>query len=264
MLRTRVRYGVLVRTCPEHSRNPPLTQRGQHVGMKKPLIVAGLVMALLAGSALPASAAPSAVQAPARSLTAVQAAAAAATASRIAAIDQTTPKVQSNVYLSDAHRSTILGTLAADRSAMVDLAARIAAETDLTAATTLYESIFTGYRVYAVALPQTLYAASADALTDSAIPALEKVQQALEAALAGPYASKSTPEIEASMASLDAQLTIAKESSAGQSAAALAVTPSAYNANRSVLTPIRESIVRAVAASKQAALAAQSVKQALQ
>ncbi|MCU1414499.1 MAG: hypothetical protein JWN80_1839, partial [Microbacteriaceae bacterium] len=113
----------------------------------------------LAGPALAAT--------PPRDLAAVQAAGAAATASRITALDAAIPKESSNKYLSAGDRSTILGTLNGDLGAMQSLQSKIAADTDLATAKTDVQSIFTGYRVYAVAIPQSLYAASADALTDS-------------------------------------------------------------------------------------------------
>ncbi|MCU1413864.1 MAG: hypothetical protein JWN80_1204, partial [Microbacteriaceae bacterium] len=139
-----------------------------------------------------------------------------------------------------------------------------AADTDLATAKTDVQSIFTGYRVYAVAIPQSLYAASADALTDSAIPALLTAQTALQAALAGPDRSKDTPAIDAQLADLATQITTAQNDSAGISAAALAVTPDQYNANHSVLAATRTSIKAAGVAAKAASADAKAVKAALQ
>jgi hypothetical protein len=197
-------------------------------------------------------------------LAAVQAAGKAATTARITALDAAIPKVSSNKYLSSGDRSTILGTLNGDLSAMQSLQAKIAADTDVATAKADVQSIYTGYRVYAVAIPQSLYAASADALTDSAIPSLLKAQSALQAALAGPDKSKDTPAIDAQMADLAAQLTTAQTDSAGVSTAALAVTPAAYNANHSVLAGIRTSIKNAGVAAKAASADAKAVRAALQ
>jgi hypothetical protein len=227
-----------------------------------------ILLATLASSAAVLAtigiASPALAATPPRDLAAVQAAGAAATAARITALNTAIPKVSSNTYLSSGDRSTILGTLNGDLGAMQSLQAKIAADTDLATAKTDVQSIFTGYRVYAVAIPQSLYAASADALTDSAIPALLTAQGALQAALAGPDKSKDTAAIDAQMADLAAQITTAQNESAGVSAAALAVTPSGFNANHSVLAGTRTSIKNAGAAAKAATADAKAVKAALQ
>ena len=222
------------------------------------LIGAGLTIALVAGASLPASAATP------RDLAAVQAKGQAATAARIVALNKAIPKVTSNVYLSSGDRSTILGTLGGDLSAMQSLQAKIAADTDVATAQADVQSIFTGYRVYAVAIPQSLYAASADALTDSAIPALVTAENALQAALAGPDRSKDTPAIDAQMTDLANQIATAQSSSAGVSAEALAVTPADYNANHGALAGVRTAITTATTAAKAGSADVKAVKDALQ
>ncbi|MHC5795702.1 hypothetical protein ACVXZ4_06030 [Lacisediminihabitans sp. FW035] len=198
-----------------------------------------------------------------RTLSSVQALGAAATTARITALDTAIPKVTSNVYLSSTDKDHILGTLNGDRSAMVTLGAKIAADTDLTVATSDYHSIFTGYRVFAVAIPQSFYAAAAAGLSDSAIPALQSAQKTLAAAIAGPLASKDTPEIDATMADLATQISAAQQSIAGVSAFALSVTPEQFNANHEILSATRASVKAATAAAKKARADVASVKAAL-
>ncbi|WP_394770440.1 hypothetical protein [Lacisediminihabitans sp.] len=232
-------------------------------------LVSTLTLAALAAGAVPAMASPtdsvagdSAVGAPAK-LSAIQASAAAKTSARIASLNAAIPKVTANTALTDADRSTILGTLNADLAAMRSLAAKIAADTDAATARTDYASIFTGYRVYAVALPQAHFAAAADALTDTVIPRLTAAESKLAAALAGKHASKSTPELQAKLADMTTQIAAAKAAADGTAARALAVTPPDYNANHAVMAPIRASIVSAHAAAKVARADAKSIMAAL-
>ncbi|CAN5509239.1 hypothetical protein BH10ACT4_BH10ACT4_13530 [soil metagenome] len=237
----------------------------------KPSLAASLLgttvtAALLLGSSTAALADESTARSTAtpRTLSSVQALGAAATAARISALDTAIPTVTSNVYLSATDKDHILGTLNGDRSAMVTLGAKIAADTDLTVATSDYHSIFTGYRVFAVALPQSLYAAAAAGLGDSAIPALQAAQKTLAAAIAGPLASKDTPAIDATMADLATQISVAQQSISEVSAFALSVTPDQFNANHDILGSTRTSVKAATAAAKKARADVASVKAALQ
>ncbi len=198
-----------------------------------------------------------------RTVSSVQALGAAATAARISALDTAIPKVTANLYLSAIDKDHALGTLSGDRSAMVTLGSKIAADTDLTVATADYHSIFTGYRVFAVAIPQSFYAAAVSTLVDSAIPALQAAQATLAAAIAGPLASKNTPAIDAGMADLVTQISTARQSISGVSAFALSVTPGRFNANHEILAPVRASVKTATAAAKKARADVASVSAAL-
>jgi len=198
-----------------------------------------------------------------RTLSSVQALGAAATAARIGALDTAIPKVTANVSLSAIDKDHVLGTLNGDRSAMVTLGSKIAADTDLAVATADYRSIFTGYRIFAVAIPQSFLAAAASSLEDSAIPALQAAQAKLAAAIAGPLASKDTPAIDAEMADLATQITTARKSISGVSAFALSVTPGRFNADHEILAPLRASAKTATAAAKKARVDVASVRAAL-
>lgn len=197
-----------------------------------------------------------------RGLDAIQKAATAQTSARIAALNRAIPAVTRNRFLTEADRATILSTLDEALAGMQELAATIAADTDAAAAATHYQQIFTEYRVYAVVLPQSFYAAAADGLTGTAIPKLVEVHEKLRAAIdADPSAS--TPEIEASMASLAEHIAEAQSAIDGVAAAALAVTPADYNANSAVLTPLKADVTTAVAAARLARLDAKTVREAL-
>ena len=83
-------------------------------------------------------------------LSVIQQAAATATANRIRDLTTGIGKVDSTSTLSASDKATVLGTLNADLTGMQGLQAKIAADTSATTAWSDYQSIFTGYRVYAV------------------------------------------------------------------------------------------------------------------
>ncbi|MGV8977829.1 MAG: hypothetical protein ACOH17_07280 [Cellulomonas sp.] len=221
-------------------------------------------IALAAGAVAPAIAASTPPTSPApRSLVDIQAAGAKKTSERTASLTTAISKVTANAHLSSADQSTILATLNADLTAMSTMASTIAADTSVKQASTDFRSIFTTYRVYAVALPQAHIAAAADGLEGSAIPKLTAAEQRLSAALAGKHAAKSTPALQADLADMTTQIATAQTSLSGLAAAALAATPAAYDANHTVLTPVRQSLATATAAVKQARADARTVLAAL-
>lgn len=221
-------------------------------------------IALVAGAVSPAVAAgtPAASPAP-RTLAAIQAAGAKQTSQRTVSLTTAISKVTANTQLSSADRSTILATLNGDLAGMSTVASAIAADTSVTQASTDFKSIFTTYRVYAVALPQAHLAAAADGLEASAIPKLTAAEQKLAAALAGKFATKSTPALQADLADMTTQIATAQTSLSGLAANALAATPEAYDANHAVLTRVRQSLATATAAVKQARADAKTVLAAL-
>ena len=200
---------------------------------------------------------------PPKTLAEIQAAGAKATSDRITSLNREIPRISGNACITDPNKSTILGTLNADLTGMQDLASAIAADTDVASAAAHYKSIFDDYRVYGVGIAQAHYAAAADCIQSKAIPALTAAQTKLTAALAGKYADKSTPEIEAKMADLAAQIAAATAAIDGVAAEALAVTPADYNANHAVLSSAKTSVSSAVAAVKLAKQDAQAVLAAL-
>ncbi|MGV8909690.1 MAG: hypothetical protein ACOH1Y_11970 [Propionicimonas sp.] len=220
------------------------------------VLVAGAVAPAIAAGTPPVSPAP-------RSLADIQAAGAKQTSERTASLTTAISKVTASTQLSSADRTTILATLNGDLTGMSAVASAIAADSTVKQASAHFKSIFTTYRVYAVALPQAHFAAAADGLEASAIPKLTAAQQKLSAALAGKYAAKSTPALQAALADMATQIATAQTSLSGLAATALAATPAAYNANHAVLTPVRQSLATAAAAIKRARSDAKTVLAAL-
>jgi hypothetical protein len=180
-------------------------------------------------------------------LKAIQAAGAQATSERIASLNTAIAKITADGTITDADRTTILATLNGDVAGMQTLAAKIAADTTVPQAKADYQSIFTQYRVYAVALPQSRYAASADDLTGTALPKLTAAHDDLAALLSGPYKAKDTPTVQAELEDMAAKIADATDALDGLAAAALAVTPAEYDANHAALVPIRASLKSALA-----------------
>jgi hypothetical protein len=248
------------------------TLRGDGVIMKTTLIttvacsLAVLATIGLAGPALaatpPAHPRSTHTAAP-RDLSRLQAAGQKLTAARIVSLGKVIPKITANRYLTTSDRSKALGILTADLGSMKTLQSKIAADTALATAKTDVKSICSGYRVYAVAIPQAHAAASSDALTSAAMPRLVRAQTALAAALAGKDKSKDTAAIDAKMTDLSAQIATVRSSAPGIAAAALAVTPAAYDANHAVLTDIRGSLKAAATAAKAARADVKAVRAAL-
>jgi hypothetical protein len=218
------------------------------------LIGTAAVIALVAGTCAPAFADGTSTPAPSagKSLSAIQANAKIKTTARIGALNTAIAKVNAAQDISSSDRATILGTLNGDLAGMNTVEAKIAADTTALTAAADYKTIFTTYRVYAVAIPQSRLAAAADRMTSTSIPKLTEAESKLAAALAGPDASKSTPELQADLTDMSAQIAAATSALNGIAAQSLAVTPSAYNSNHSVLQPVRSAVTAAIADLKKA------------
>ena len=229
------------------------------------LIGTAAVVALVAGSCAPAFADGTSTPAPSagKSLSAIQANAKIKTSARIGALNTAIAKVNAAQDLSSSDRATILGTLNTDVAGMNTVEAKIEADTTVATASADYGTIFTTYRVYAVAIPQSRLAAAADRMTSTSIPKLTDAQSKLAAALAGPDASKSTPELQADLADMSAEIAAATAALSGIAAQSLAVTPSAYNSNHSVLQPVRSAVKAAIADLKKAATDGKTVLAAI-
>ena len=232
------------------------------------ITVAGAAAALTLGSIVGAAPALAAASDGSPSVTAhsglaaIQQAGAAATAKRITSLTTGIGKVNATKTLSSADKSTVLATLNADLTGMQGLQSKIAADTSAATAWTDYRSIFTGYRVYAVALRQSFIAAAADGLTDTAIPKLQSAATKISDFFAS-HPDKATPELQAKLADMQAKTADAASKTSGLAAAALAVTPAAYNANHAVLTDDRAAAREALADAKAAAQDGRAIRAAL-
>jgi hypothetical protein len=217
------------------------------------LIGSAAAIALVAGTCSPAFADGATPSLHGKTLADIQKSASIKTTQRIGSLNTAIARVNSAKDITSADRTTILATLNADVAGMNTVEAKIAADTDVATAAADYKTIFTTYRVYAVAIPQARFAAAADRMTGTALPRLTDAQTKLAAALAGPDAGKSTPALQADLTDMQNQIAAATSGLNGVAAAALAVTPSDFNANHSVLDPERSAVKSAIADVKKAA-----------
>ena len=186
------------------------------------------------------------------SLAQIQAAASTATSNRITSLKSAISKIDANTSLTSGDRATVLATFNADLTAMGSLESKIAADTTVATALSDYHDIFTGYRVYAVALPQGFEAAAGDRLTATAIPKLQSAHDKLAANLAA-HPTKWTDAMKAQLNDMASKISDASGHANGLAARALAVTPAQYNANKTAITSIRADLKTAVSDTKAAA-----------
>jgi hypothetical protein len=229
------------------------------------LIGSAAIVAIVAGTCAPAFADGTSTPAPSagKSLAVIQANAKVQTTARTGALNTAIAKVNEAQDITASDRSTILATLNGDLAGMTTVEAKIAADTTAATAAADYKTIFTTYRVYAVAIPQSRFAAAADRLTSTTIPKLTDAQTKLAAALAGPDASKSTAALQADLTDMSAQISAATSDLNGVAARALAVTPAAFDANHAIMSPIRTSVTTAIADLKKASSDAKTVLAAI-
>jgi hypothetical protein len=211
------------------------------------VVLTGLTGTALADTGSPAvsSASPTATPTSAphgKSLASIQAAAAAAIAERLASLSVAINDVNNNTVITPADKITLLATLNGDVTGLTALGVTIAGDTTAKQAASDYSTIFTSYRVYALALPQVRFAAAADDMTVAVLPKLTDVQAKLAALLAGVDSGKNTPQVQAWMADLATQITAIGTETSGLSATVLAYTPAQYDANHGLLAPARASL----------------------
>jgi len=211
------------------------------------VVLIGLTGTALADTGSPAvsSASPTATPTAAphgKSLASIQAAAAAAIAKRLASLSVSINDVNNNSVITPADKTTLLATLNGDVTGLTALGVTIAGDTTAKQAASDYATIFTSYRVYALALPQVRFAAAADDMTVTVLPKLTDAQAKLAALLAGVDSGKNTPQVQAWMADLATQITAIGTETTGLSATVLAFTPAQYDANHALLAPARASL----------------------
>jgi hypothetical protein len=182
----------------------------------------------------------------------IQAAASTATSERISSLKTAIGKLDANTSLTSGDRATVLATFNADVTAMGSLESKIAADTTVATALSDYHDIFTGYRVYAVALPQAFEAAAGDRLTATAIPKLQSAHDKLAADLAA-HPTKWTDAMKAQLNDMQSKISDASGHANGLAGHALAVTPAQYNADKTVITSIRGDLKTAAGDTKAAA-----------
>ena len=196
-------------------------------------------------------------------LAAIKAKAQSAISLRLSALQAASTATQGNRFLTSSDRATILSTLSSDEAGLTALGPVIQADTTVAQARSDYDTIFTRYRVFALAIPQSRFAAAADDLTDTVVPRLGDAQQKLETLLAGKDSSKNTPAVQAAMNDLGNRIAGITSYASGLSATVLGYTPAQWNANHDLLSPLRSRLQDARADAKGARTDVRTVVQAI-
>ncbi len=223
--------------------------------VKTSLIGTIAVAALIAGTGAPAfasTATPPPSTKTTHTLESVQAAAKTATDNRATALNTAIAKLDAAKGINASDKATLVERLTADLVGMKTSEATVAADTTLVAASTDFKTIFTTYRIFAVAIPQARLIAGIDRATSIEIPKLTALQTKLAATLAGKDASKSTAALQSDLADMATQIAKANTELDGASAKVLAITPADFNTNKTVLTSARASVKTAENALTQA------------
>jgi hypothetical protein len=181
------------------------------------------------------------------SLASVQAASKIAADKRETALSAAITKLDAAKGVSSSDKATLLGRLNTDLAGMKSVEAKVATDTTLSAAVTDSKTLFTTYRVLGLAIPQAHVVAAVDRATTLGIPKLTAAETKLTAALAGKDASKSTAALQADLADMKTQTAAAASALSGVSAMVLALTPSEFNSNKTVVKSIRTSVKSAIA-----------------
>ena len=203
------------------------------------MAVAAAALVMTAGTALAgtASAATSG-----SGLTDVKAKAATAISARLSSLNSAISAVNNNKWLTSTDKSIALQTLNNDISGLTALGQKIQGDTTLSQAVSDYRTIFTGYRVYLLALPQIRLAAASDDLSTGVVPRLTDAQTRLQNVLNGKDQSKNSSSVQAAMADLAKQIQAITQETNGLSGTVLAYTPAQYDANTSILSSARMAI----------------------
>ena len=209
--------------------------------MKPSFRHAALALAVTAGVSA-GVAAPAFAAGGGATLASVQARAEAAISARVTSLNAAVARVTSNSWLTSADKSTALATLNGDLSGLTALGSKIQADTTLAQAIADNKTIFTGYRVYALALPQTRLATATDDITGGVLPRLTDAKNRLAALLAGKDSGKNTSQVQAAMADLANQIQSITTATGGLSTTFLAFTPAQYDANHALLAAPRETL----------------------
>lgn len=223
--------------------------------VKTSLVGTVAAAALVVGACAPAFASastPPPSTKPAHTLASVQAAAQTATGKRETALSAAIAKLDAAKGISASDKATLVGRLNADLAGMKAVEATISADTTLATASADFKTIFTTYRVFGVAIPQARIVADIDRATSIEIPKLTASATKLAARLAGKDASKSTAALQSDLADMKKRIAAANTALSGASAKVLAITPSDFNSNRTVVTSARAAVKTAKTDLKQA------------
>jgi hypothetical protein len=166
-------------------------------------------------------------------------------ARRLATLGTLSSKIASATKLSSADAATLNATVTSDTASLTALKTQLDSDTTVTAAVTDAQSIITGYRVYALVVPQVELVKTADD---------QQVAETNLGTLSTKLASRITAEqqkgtnvtsLQAELADLNTQTANAKTISSTIETSVIALVPSDYNSNHTVLAGDHTQLVTA-------------------
>jgi hypothetical protein len=163
----------------------------------------------------------------------VQAAAKKAIDDRVAALKQVITVLQGTSYLG-GDQQTLVATAQSDVSALTNLETTIQADTTVQQAKADAETIFTGYRVFALVLPVDHMVRASDDITGVIVPKLT--------ALETKWAALNVSAIASLLNDMQTQTQAAAQAVAGLPGQLEGFTPSAWNSNHGLLGPARTAL----------------------
>jgi hypothetical protein len=188
-------------------------------------------------------------------LATIQSKAAAAVTTRVNDLNAAVGKVNADTKLgSDA--SSLVTYLQKDIPGLQQLGQKIAGDTTASEAGTDAATIFTDYRVLALAIPAARLAAASDQIGTNAIPKLN----AASTKAAGYENSTNQSTLAPLLADLHTQISSATSSVSGVAATVLGYTPAQWNANRNLLAASKSSVSSARTAVKKAVSDLQQIR----
>jgi hypothetical protein len=173
---------------------------------------------------------------PADTLAKIQAAARAAIDQRLSSLNQVITVLNGTTSLG-SDQATLVGTAKADIAGLTTLEATIAADTTVQQARTDAQTIFTGYRVFALVIPVDHMVRVTDGITNVVVPKLT--------ALETKWAGLNDPAIATLLADMQSQTQAAGQAVTGLPATLEGYTPAPWNANHSLLSGARSTLATA-------------------
>jgi len=164
---------------------------------------------------------------------------------RLAALNTALTKLGASTKLGQSDKAALTAQVTAETTALTALKAKLAADTDLATARVDVQSIVTEYRVYVLMLPKARLVAATDhlVLVEGQLTDLQaKLKTKIDATTA---AGKDTTAMTASLTDLSAKIAATKVISDGFVAKLLALQPTDYNADHTILETYRTSLVTA-------------------
>jgi hypothetical protein len=178
---------------------------------------------------------------------------------RITAVDAALTTVQQTGWFAGSDQGSLENILTGDLNGngqapgLNALLTTIKNETDPTKFKAEVQSIFSDYRIYALALPQVHLVRANDRLSVDTLPTLEQLSGDLKTAIAQEAKEgKNVTAAQEAVSNMDAQINTIEQKTTGTSAGLLAITPAGWNADHGVVLPFREDVKAAVAAARQA------------